>query len=66
MQTYGHFSKDKFFDMSWFYPEFFRFRWVLLLHFSYRYYQILVVVADYIQPHLDKVLGYGATETLMF
>ena len=62
----GHFSKDKFFDMSWFYPEFYRFRWVLVLTFfiSLLLHTLSLSPIIYIQITLDKVLGYGATETL--
>ena len=62
----GHFSKDKFFDMSWFYPEFSRFKWVLVLTFfiSLLLHTLSLSPIIYIQITLDKVLGYGATETL--
>ncbi|MBE91259.1 MAG: hypothetical protein CMM76_17675 [Rhodospirillaceae bacterium] len=62
----GHFSKDKFFDMSWFYPEFYRFKWVLVLTFfiSLLLHTLSLSPIIYIQITLDKVLGYGATETL--
>ena len=62
----GHFSKDKFFDMSWFYPEFLRFKWVLVLTFfiSLLLHTLSLSPIIYIQITLDKVLGYGATETL--
>ena len=62
----GHITKDKFFDMSWFYPEFFKFRWVLALTFiiSLLLHALSLSPIIYIQITLDKVLGYGATETL--
>ena len=62
----GHYSKDKFFDMSWFYPEFSRFKWVLALTFfiSLLLHTLSLSPIIYIQITLDKVLGYGATETL--
>ena len=52
--------------MSWFYPEFYRFKWVLVLTFfiSLLLHTLSLSPIIYIQITLDKVLGYGATETL--
>ena len=52
--------------MSWFYPEFSRFKWVLALTFfiSLLLHTLSLSPIIYIQITLDKVLGYGATETL--
>ena len=65
-RSIGHQTKDKFFNVAWFYPEFYRFRWVLFLTFiiSLLLHTLSLSPIIYIQITLDKVLGYGATETL--
>ena len=62
----GHLTKDKFFNLSWFYPEFYKFRWVLGLTFfiSLLLHTLSLAPIIYIQITLDKVIGYGATDTL--
>ena len=62
----GHFSKDKVFDLSWFSPEFARFKWLLILGFIISLILHVLALAPiiYIQVSLDKVMGYGALSTL--
>jgi ABC-type bacteriocin/lantibiotic exporter with double-glycine peptidase domain len=62
----GHFSKDKMFDLSWFSPEFARFKWLLVLGFVISLILHLLALSPiiYIQISLDKVMGYGAMSTL--
>lgn len=62
----GHFSKDKNFDLNWFLPEFYRFRWLILAAFimSLILHGLALSPIVYIQIALDKVLGYSATSTL--
>jgi len=62
----GHFSKDKTFDLSWFSPEFARFKWLLVLGFiiSLILHVLALSPIIYIQISLDKVMGYGAMSTL--
>ena len=62
----GHFSKDKIFNLSWFSPEFARFKWLLILGFiiSLVLHVLALSPIIYIQITLDKVMGYGAMSTL--
>ena len=62
----GHFSKDKIFNLSWFSPEFARFKWLLILGFviSLILHVLALSPIIYIQISLDKVMGYGAMSTL--
>ncbi len=54
------------FDWTWFMPELFRYRWTLIFIFllSLGLHVLSFTPILYLQISLDKVVGYGASETL--